>query len=241
MTWLWRTCSSLLAAVAAAAAPVTGSVRLSHSLVPAVRHAADFSGVVVWLEPARAEIATDGHAPPRPARARMEQRGKRFIPHVLAIQVGAGVDFPNFDPIFHNAFSNFSGQVFDLGLYAPGTSRTIHFSRPGVVRVFCNIHPTMSALIVVLRWPWFAVSDAAGRFAIPDVPPGEYDLRVFHERATEATLKLLERPVVVSEQGLALAPLEISETGYLETPHKNKYGHDYPPPPDDRTDYPGRR
>ena len=71
----------------------------------------------------------------------MEQKNKQFDPHVLAIQAGAAVSFPNLDPIFHSAFSNFSGQIFDLGLYAPGTSRNIVFRRTGVVRVFCNIHP----------------------------------------------------------------------------------------------------
>ena len=70
----------------------------------------------------------------------MVQKDKTFTPHVLAIPVGATVEFPNFDPIFHNAFSNYDGKTFDLGLYAPGTSKSVVFSRPGIVRVFCNIH-----------------------------------------------------------------------------------------------------
>jgi hypothetical protein len=167
----------------------------------------------------------------------MEQRGKRFIPHVLAIQSGEAVEFPNFDPIFHNAFSNFSGQIFDLGLYAPGTTRKITFTRTGIVRVFCNIHPAMSAVIVVVRHPWFAVSGASGAFSIGDVPPGEYVVHVFHERATEQTLNALQRKIAVTVEAATVPPLAISETGYLEAPHKNKYGHDYPPLTDDEAGY----
>jgi plastocyanin len=241
MTLPLRICFSLLMAWPAATAPVAGSVRLSDSVAPAVRRRQDFSGVVVWLEPVH-PLQMNGHADGRPpGRARMEQKDKRFVPHVLAIPVGAEVDFPNFDPIFHSAFSNFSGQVFDLGLYPPGTSRTITFTRTGVVRVFCNIHPTMSATIVVLKSPWFAVSDAAGRFSVANVPAGEYHLHVFHERATSATLQALERTIEVPARGLTLAPLSISETGYLEAPHKNKYGLDYPPASEERNDYPSHR
>ncbi|HWR51961.1 MAG TPA: hypothetical protein VN428_12685, partial [Bryobacteraceae bacterium] len=151
------TCSSLLCAIASGAA-VTGTVRLTGT------ERRDRSGVVVWLEPAGVVEGASGTAR---SKARMEQRGKRFVPHVVAIQAGSEVEFPNYDPIFHNAFSNFSGQVFDLGLYAPGDNRAVRFTRPGVVRVFCNIHPAMSAVIVVLRHPWFAVSNRAGAFAIP--------------------------------------------------------------------------
>lgn len=230
MTWLWLTCSSCLFAAAALAAPVSGTVRLTDSQNPVVRKHKDYSGVVVWLEPAAPAAA----ALSRPfLHARMEQRGKEFVPHVLAIPAGSTVDFPNLDPIFHNAFSEFAGQVFDLGLYAPGGSRAIKFARTGIVRVFCNIHPSMSAVIAVMKYPWFAVSGPSGDFRIPDAPPGEYLLRVYHERAAEQVLKKLERKVVVPPGGLALGPIAISETSYVEAPHKNKYGQDYPPVVDD--------
>lgn len=235
MTCLWRICFSLIAAWPALAASVSGSIRLTDSLAPQVRKRQDSSGVVVWLEPAHPV------AEKFPTRsARMEQKDKRFVPHVLAIPVGAAVNFPNLDPIFHSAFSNFSGQIFDLGLYPPGSSRTITFTRPGIVRVFCNIHPTMSAVIVVLKSSWFAVSDNRGGFSIPDVPAGEYRLHVFHERATEATLRALEQRVVVSGENTVVPPITISETGYVQAPHMNKYGHDYPPVPEDSGVYPAR-
>jgi plastocyanin len=206
-------------------------VELVKSRDPEVRNHRKFSGVVVWLEPIGHAAQT---APPdsRPL-AIMSQKMKAFTPHVLAIPAGSSVDFPNFDPIFHNAFSSYSGQVFDVGLYPPGRSRTVTFKREGVVRVFCNIHSTMSAVIVVLKTPWFAVSDDSGAFTIAGVPPGEYRLHVYHERALAQTLKLLEQTVKVTAEGLDVQPLVISETGYVQTPHQNKYGMDYPSADDD--------
>jgi plastocyanin len=208
---------------------------LADSRDPGVRKHKDYSGVVVWLDGA-------GPPPAGPVKTvQMVQKNKRFTPHVLAIQVGTTVDFPNYDPIFHNAFSNFSGQPFDVGLYPPGTSQKVRFHREGVVRVFCNIHPTMSAVIVVLKTPYFAVTSRSGAFAIEPAPPGEYTLRVFHERSSEATLKALERKLTVPPGGIELPPIRISESGYIQTPHKNKYGLDYPPVPDERVGYPGGR
>jgi hypothetical protein len=149
------------------------------------------------------------------------------------------VDFPNFDPIFHNAFSNFSGQLFDIGLYSPGSTRSFRFLRPGVVRIFCNIHPTMSAVILVVDTPYFSVSRRDGTFEIPSVTPGEYQLKVFHERATESVLQALERKVTVEQANLTLPPIEISESGYLPASHKNKYGKDYPKTVDEGVPYSG--
>jgi len=170
----------------------------------------------------------------------MLQKNKTFTPHVLPVLAGTKIDFPNDDPIFHNAFSTYSGQIFDVGLYPPGTSKTVRFQRSGIVRVFCNIHPTMSAIILVLSTPHFATTPHDGSFRL-DVPPGTYELSVFHERATEQTLQALSRRVVVGPEGLRLPPIVVSEAGYLVAPHKNKYGHDYAPPPDDKTFYPGTR
>jgi plastocyanin len=214
------------------AADVRGRVQIVSSQDPDVRKHSDFSGVVVWLEP------LNGTPPPPSTRhAEMAQRGKRFIPHMLPVLVGTTVDFPNYDPIFHNAFSNFDGQMFDVSLYPPGTTRSIRFRRDGIVRVFCNIHPAMSAVIVVLKWPYFAVSARSGEFTIADVPAGAYRLRVFHERATQATLDALARNVDVASGGPELPPITVSESGYLLLPHKNKYGQDYPPA--GRGTYPG--
>lgn len=220
----FRAVLALLAVAAAAAAgTVNGRVELVSSHDPNVRKHTDYSGVVVWLEPA---------VPITPAsegRAQMVQKNKTFTPHVLAITVGTVVDFPNYDPIFHNAFSNYNGQIFDLVLYPPGTTKSQAFRRAGVVRVFCNIHPSMSAVIVVLKSPYFATSAKNGGFEIAHVPAGSYRMQVFHERASEQTLAALTRSIEVGDGPLELAPLQISESGYLELPHKNKFGKDYPP------------
>jgi len=214
-------------AISASAATVTGHVDLVFSHDPNVRKHLDYSGVVVWLEPLDSVPIL-----PRAKHAEMIQKNKTFTPHVLAITVGTTVDFPNSDPIFHNAFSNYNGQIFDIGLYPPGTSRSITFQREGVVRVFCNIHPAMSAVIVVLRSPYFSVSGKNGSLQITGVPPGSYRMHVFHERATEQTLSALSRIVEVNGEGAQLPPVSVSESGYLQLPHKNKYGKDYPVAPD---------
>jgi plastocyanin len=220
------------------AASVCGTIQVTGQKSQAAHKRKDFSGAVVWLEPAgstRAPLPAPGR------RVEIVQKDKKFSPHILAIPVGTQVDFPNFDPIFHNAFSNFSGQPFDVGLYPPGTSRSVVFKRDGIVRVFCNIHQTMSAIIVVVRTPWHAVSNSQGVFQVNGVPPGDYRLRVFYERAPADELKALERKITVNGENLDLPPIVISEGGYLPAPHKNKFGEDYPPAADDHTFYPGAR
>jgi hypothetical protein len=170
----------------------------------------------------------------------MLQKDKMFMPHVLPISTGSTVDFPNADPIFHNAFSSYNGQIFDVGLYPPGSSRSVRFTRPGIVRVFCNIHPSMSAVLLVLDTPYFATTAADGSFHI-DAPPGEYEMNVFHERATEAAMKALSRRIAVGAAPLRLPAIAISESGYLVSPHKNKYGNDYPPESGNNPLYPGAK
>jgi plastocyanin len=238
MTFRSHICFSLLLLHLAASMPaaVRGSVQLTGQ--PNAAHKRkDYSGVVIWLEPAdprasRPLVLSAKHV-------EIIQKNKKFSPHILAIPVGTQVDFPNFDPIFHNAFSSFSGQPFDVGLYPPGTSRSVVFKRDGIVRVFCNIHQTMSAVIVVLKTPWYAVTNTLGNFQIAGVPPGEYRLRVFCERAPADTLKALERKVTVDDGNMALPLIVISEAGFLQAPHKNKFGQDYPPVPDENVYYPG--
>ncbi|HWB85569.1 MAG TPA: carboxypeptidase regulatory-like domain-containing protein [Bryobacteraceae bacterium] len=212
---------------------MTGRVELTDSRDAEVRKHNDYSGVVLWL------LCAEGPTPLAAAkRVEMIQKDKRFTPHVLAIPLGSTVEFPNFDPIFHSAFSNFSGQPFDVGLYPPGSSKSVTFRHSGIVRVFCNIHPTMSAIIAVLRTPWYTVTPSSGRFSVTGVPPGDYQLHVFHERAREENLKSLGQRISVPVAGLALPPIRISEQGFTPRPHKNKFGRDYPPVPNDGT-YPG--
>lgn len=239
MTFPWRTCSSrarlaavILAALPAAAATISGQFNLSNARGAKGRTA---EGIAVWLEPAQ------GKAPIPEGRVHViTQKGKRFIPHVSVVPVGTLVDLPNYDPIFHNAFSNFAGQPFDTGLYPPGGTHKIRFQRDGVVRVFCNIHSTMSAVIVVVPSAWYASSSNDGSFRIRNVPVGEYTLKVWHERATEATLKALERKITVAGGDVVIPPMAISESGFVEVPHANKYGKPYGKPPEDKA-YGGKR
>jgi plastocyanin len=241
MTWRLRTFFSSLLALAAAANLVAGSVsgrvELRDSQDAAVRKHMDFSGVVVWLEP----VAGSPAPASADATAKMIQKDKTFTPHVLPIRVGTSVDFPNFDPIFHNAFSNYNGKIFDVGLYPPGTSQRVRFGRPGVVRVFCNIHANMSAVIVVLNTPYFQATQKNGIFQFNDIPAGEYTLRFFHERATQTTLDSLARRITIGDGSITLPAIGISESGYIVIPHHNKYGHDYTDPPDDGGVYPAVR
>jgi plastocyanin len=211
-------------------------VMLRDSRVAAVKKRMDFSGVVVSAQPLNGPAAPSLPA----AHATMLQKGKMFTPHILPVTVGTTVDFPNADPIFHNAFSSYSGEIFDIGLYPPGTSRSVRITRPGVVRVFCNIHPTMSAVILALTTPWFVRTGKSGSFEMT-LPPGEYEFRIFHERATEKELAGLARRIVVPEEGLRIPAITVSEAGYLVSPHKNKYGHDYSPSSDDQVFYPSAR
>jgi plastocyanin len=229
MTWRWAICFSL--AAVAWSATVSGKVKLTDSKLAGKRELDD-SGVVVWLEP------TSGTPPPSVTPASVAHKGKTFVPHVVALRVGSKVTFPNQDPFFHNAFSNYDAQIFDVGLHAPGTSREVTFLRPGIVRLFCNIHPTMSAIIVVLETPYFAVTNAQGAFRIT-APPGEYRLKFFHERALPDVLSSLEKTFTIGGDDVVLPAIAISEAGYLVPPHKNKYGKDYPAVIVDQ--YPGRK
>lgn len=234
MTSLSRISSSALL-VAALAAPhargatVTGRFELTDSRAAAAAKAKNFSGIVVWLEPAQGKPA-----PPPPKTTTILQKGKKFIPHVSVIPVGSTVDLPNRDPIFHNAFSNFAGQPFDTGLYAPGTSYKVRFKRAGVVRVFCNIHSSMSAVIVVTPTAWYAETNPDGSYRIENVPPGEYVLKVWHERAAEPALAALDRRITVGDTDATAPPAAISESGWSPAPHKNKFGKDYGPEPPDK-------
>jgi plastocyanin len=237
MIWLWRIFFSAALTMSVSGASVSGIVKLRDSRDPAVAKKLDYSGVVIWLEPVQAAV----RPPISPRHSKMVQKDKTFTPHVLAIPTGSTVEFPNFDPIFHNAFSNYDGKIFDVGLYPPGSSQSVRFARPGIVRVFCNIHANMSAIIAVLNTPWFAVTGRDGRFAIADVPPGEYSLRVFHERATAATLESLTERLSVRDGPADTGTIAISESGYLAIPHSNKYGRDYPASPDSGSAYPGVR
>ena len=133
--------------------------------------------VVVYLE------SPTVHASPSPPVVRISQRNRTIIPHVTVVQVGTRVEFPNEDDVFHNIFSLSGPHRFNLGRYPPGGSKAEVFNKPGVVRLFCDIHSEMGGIIVVLDTPYFAHPDADGRFRIEGVPPGQYTLVAWQEAA----------------------------------------------------------
>jgi plastocyanin len=155
---------------------------------------------VVYLEGRSLEGKSyPGHA----VHPALNQRGIQFHPQVLAVQAGTTVDFPNRDNLYHNVFSYSSPNEFDLGRYPLNDSRSVRFDRPGVVRVYCDIHSHMNATILVLPHPYFAVPDAEGNFRLPDVPEGKYTLVIWFGR------EVAERVQVTVTRG---QPLEINFT-----------------------------
>jgi hypothetical protein len=116
----------------------------------------------------------------------MEQEGMSFKPHVLAVVKGTEVEFPNRDMLFHNVFSLSKTASFDLGRFAQNASKSLRFAKPGIVKVFCHIHSDMSGVIVVLDNPFFASPASDGQYVIDGIPPGEYRVVAWHERARMA-------------------------------------------------------
>ena len=159
---------------------------------PGPRDLPDTRRAVVYLESAPSR-AFDDH---EPVRARMDQRNETFYPHVLAVPVGSVVDFPNSDRTFHNVFSLSRAKRFDLGRYARGKSKAVVFDRPGVVRVFCDIHSHMSAFVVVFNHPYFATTETDGRYRIDNLPPGTYSVAAWYEGNTRES-----RTVTIPPQG----------------------------------------
>ena len=139
-----------------------------------------------------------------PARAVMDQRNETFVPHVLAVTVGTIVDFPNSDKTFHNVFSLSKARRFDLGRYAAGKSKSVRFDRPGLVRVFCDIHSHMNAYVLVLTHRYFSVTDPDGRFRIANVPAGSYTVVGWYEGEERTS-----RPVTVAPGGVVEIDLTV--------------------------------
>ena len=161
---------------------------------PAGRDVPNLLRSVVYLESAPRgafETSEGGHAV-------MDQRNETFVPHVLAITTGTTVDFPNSDKFYHNVFSLSKTRPFDLGRYATGASRPVRFDRAGIVRVFCDIHSHMNAYILVFNHPFFAMTDAEGRYRIENVPPGNYGVIAWYEGTSSEA-----RPIAVADGAVA--------------------------------------
>jgi plastocyanin len=194
----------------AAAGPVTGTVRTL------TRPGTAASAALVYAEP------LDAPAARRPGAFTLTQKDKTFRPQILAVQTGSTVEFPNQDNIFHNVFALSGPQPFDLGLYRAGSSRSRTFTEPGEYRVFCNIHPQMTALVLVVPTPYVVRPGPDGRFVL-DLPPGRYRLTAVSGRAASASGE-----VVATASTVDAPPLTLDESSWVEARHKNKFGQDYP-------------
>jgi len=187
--------------VMAAARPPARRPDASRLAPPPAAAPAAPSPAVVYLDPAPQGAFED----PGRDTASLDQRDETFVPHVLAVRAGTTVRFLNNDETYHNVFSLSPARRFDLGRYPRGEARTVRFDRPGVVRVFCEIHSHMNAWILVFAHGSFAVTRPDGGYRLPPVPPGRYTLVVWHEGRER-----VRRPVVVADQTARL-DLELPE------------------------------
>ena len=177
----------------------------------------DLGDAVVYLEGA----ATPATAA-APLTVEIAITDKVYAPHVVVVPVGSTVRFPNHDPFNHNVFSLTEPNTFDLGLYGRGETRSWTFQQPGLVRVYCNVHPRMVAYVHVMANRLYAQPGQDGSFTIQDVPPGRHRLHVWHERIPTEVIK----EVTAGADGdLQIA---LNARGYKWEPHRNKYGRNYP-------------
>ena len=195
-----------------------------------VSEASPVSGRVNIIgRPAQASFTTvvyaeslDMRVTPQPGHYKLLQRNKAFVPRVLAVPVGSSVDFPNNDLIFHNVFSRARPNPFDLGLYRSGSTKSRVFADAATYRVFCNIHPQMTAVILVLPTSFITEIDGSGSFRL-DLPAGRYRVTAWSERSQPATIE-----IIVPTSGATSPELILNESRFVELPHSNKFGQDYP-------------
>jgi plastocyanin len=198
--------------------PATGSlggivILREHSGGP---EQADRSAVVVYL----AQVPGKKYAALKKARE-LAQRDKSFVPGIVAITRGSTVNFPNDDKFFHNVFSLSAGNTFDLGLYSAGQSKSVTFDNAGVVDVYCNIHPSMWAQILVLDNPFFTATESDGRFELGKLPPGSYTVMARAVGGSPATQQVKIEPGKRTEISLSVVG------GAKSKQHYNKQNQPY--------------
>ena len=179
---------------------------------------------VAWLEP-----LAGTPVPPfaQHGTYTLMQKNRMFLPHLQVIPVGAVVQFPNADPFFHNVFSLFDGKRFDLGLYEAGSSKSVTFSREGVSYIFCNIHPEMSAVVLALPTPLFAIADPHDSFVLRNVPAGDYKLHLWIEGLPPSIVDGMTRFVHLSAGVVDMGSLTIPAKPSGPAAHTNKFGNEY--------------
>jgi plastocyanin len=218
---------ALLALISPPPPMTTGTVSGRVVLMRSGRPAADAADAAVWIEGLRRSGEPLGTV-----RGEMKSERKRFIPRVVLVPRRDTVEFPNADPIYHNVFSVSGANRFDLGLYRSGSSRKQRYDALGLVRVYCNIHPTMVGYVQVVDSDYGVVTGADGAFRFEGVPSGTYQVRAWHEEGGDVSM-----PVHVRAGESETVALTLDASGFHAQPHKNKYGKDYPPPPPDDERY----
>ena len=204
------------------APPTTSDVQV-HLVLPG--HARrPIPPAVAWLKPVDPAAALEF---PAHGKYTLLQKNRMFTPHLLVVPVGAEVQFPNADPFFHNVFSLFDGKRFDLGLYEAGSSKAVTFSREGVSYIFCNIHPEMSAVVLSLSTPLYAVADSGGAFHFRNIAPGDYQLHLWVEGVPATALDKLTRRVHLTSDSRDLGEVTIPSTLERNESHTNKFGKPY--------------
>jgi plastocyanin len=209
--WTVLVVLSLASAAAATAGTVRGRVEVIEK---GGKRRSDLAEGVVWVEGPKVN--------PRPASTTITMKDKAFVPRVAVVPVGGTVEFPNQDPVFHNVFSVSGENRFDLDLYKKPKSGARVFRYPGLVRVYCNIHPQMSAYVLVRDNPFWARPSADGGFEIPDVPAGAWIVKAWHERGGEVA-----QAITVPEGGALDVELALDASKWKRARHKNKFGKDY--------------
>ena len=177
----------------------------------------DLANTVVFLEP----VTTGKTKAPSPTNTTIALEKRQFSPRVRVIVEGSKIEFPNQDPWNHNVFSKSNGG-FDTGVFGRGKTKDQKFEQAGVYSLYCNVHPRMTAFVIALKTPYFTQAGADGRYSLANIPPGQYKLNVWHDRAS-----LVTKDVTVPASGLANLRTELDARGYKFVQHKNKFGQVY--------------
>ena len=256
----WHSHGATLPAATAATTTVRGRVEVMGTGTVGKKRHEKLPATVVWLMPISPGTGpitnmtpdggeASGAAPDSAVNSsastaqipRLVQKNKSFEPHILVVQAGSWVEFPNRDPFFHNVFSLFEGKRFDLGLYEAGTSQRVRFDRTGISYIFCNIHPEMSAVVITLATPLYAISNADGQLSLTSVPYGRYMLHVWSEGMGPENSQPLTREITIAENASSLGVIRVPGANGERMAHKNKYGRDYDAPTPNSTIYEQQR
>jgi plastocyanin len=186
----------------AASARSTSSAYDRRAVPPRAKPLPESRNVVIYFEGIQAEIDLAA------MKASIAQRDEQFVPHLVAVTIGSSVSFPNDDPFFHNVFSLSRGSSFNLGRYASGVIRSRVFRKPGIVKVFCELHSHMSAVVRVFDHPWFTIPDDQGAFSINGVPAGQHTVVAWHERIGERRDRVSIQPGRSTDVTFTLPVLE---------------------------------